>query len=517
MAMFFKTHRTLNTDYLLAFSISHLLLVQAWFSILYDCDQGYFNHLRVTPVVLLALLSALALLALPIAAAIRCWRGHSAHWFRVAMAVIAILILLPPLNFIRFHVAHIHAGVIYKWMASPWCLLPALSAGAVILLRPAWVAGAWRVLAVVLFPSAALNIVKIILVILGLQKIHQHDVTPALASRFAVTPAAPRVVWVILDELDERVTFEERPADVALPCLDRFREHSLACTQAYPPANGTMLSMPALLTGRQVFSAEPRNASELNLTFAPNGSPEGWSGQSNLFSMARAAGINCGLAAWYHPYDRLFARYLTDCFSYPFPLFEQARGRTFGEAMLNQFFAMVSPLQQRRLAIRLYQASTDSACRLVSDPGLGLVFLHLQGPHRPGIYDPPSGRYTWWSFSTAKEYLDNLVLTDLTLRRLQESMTGAGLWDSSWVIISADHCWRESEAVDGKCDLRVPFMIKPPGAAWGGRFGKKMNTVLSCDLILSMLRGVITGGEDLVASIDRHRSEADPVGRRDSR
>ena len=39
-------------------------------------------------------------------------------------------------------------------------------------------------------------------------------------------------------------------------------------------------------------------------------------------------------------------------------------------------------------------------------------------------------------------------------------MKSAGLWESTTVLISADHPYRESEALDGKSDPRVPFLLK---------------------------------------------------------
>ncbi|MFO1531879.1 MAG: sulfatase-like hydrolase/transferase [Kiritimatiellia bacterium] len=477
--------------------MSHLMMAQAWFSILFDRDQGYFNHLRVTPVVLFSLIASLGLLTIPLFLAIRYWRRHATRVHQTVMAVIALLCLVPPVNFVRYNFCGLQAGVIYKWVSSPVFLVVLLVAGAVVLVRPHWVARLCKAFSVILLPLAVVSMARIILVLLGLQRIHQHaGEVAARAPRLASDPAAPRVVWIIFDELDRRVTFEDRPDQVSLPQLDLFRAGALDCSQAFPPAQGTALSLPALLCGKPVIRVEPRNASELNLAFSEEGPWEGWTDQPTVLSLAREAGFNCGVVAWYHPYDRLFSRYLTECFCHPFPAFEQARGRTFGECMGNQIFSMISPVQQRRLAIRLHRESTEEACRLVADAGLGLVFLHLQGPHRPGIFDRDKQTYTWKSFSIVREYLDNLALTDLTLGRIRDSMEKAGLWDSSWVLLSADHRWREAHVFDGRSDMRVPFLIKPPGETWSGHLDKTMNTVLTRDLILAMLRREIKGGPD---------------------
>src|SRR5262249_49748159 len=78
---------------------------------------------------------------------------------------------------------------------------------------------------------------------------------------FAAQPLAPplpeaklarRVLWIIFDELDQRLAFDERPASIALPELDRFRRQSVAASRAYSPSTKTFTSLPALITGRLV-------------------------------------------------------------------------------------------------------------------------------------------------------------------------------------------------------------------------------------------------------------------------
>src|SRR2546423_46880 len=45
-----------------------------------------------------------------------------------------------------------------------------------------------------------------------------------------------RVVWLMFDELDQRITFEARPPGLELPELDRLRRESLYADAARPPA-----------------------------------------------------------------------------------------------------------------------------------------------------------------------------------------------------------------------------------------------------------------------------------------
>ena len=194
-------------------------------------------------------------------------------------------------------------------------------------------------------------------------------------------------------------------------------------------------------------------------------------------------------------------RDLNYCSDYPLPLYEQARGRTLSEAMANQLWSILAPVQQRRLTFQVYQNGLADALQTATNPIYGLSLLHLTVPHEPGIYLPALNRFTVTSFSTVEGYFNNLVLTDRTLGQLRRAMEKAGVWDSTWLIISADHHWRKSNLYDGKIDHRVPFIVKAPGAKVGS--GQEMefpfDTVMTHDLILAILRGKVTDSRSAMA------------------
>ena len=126
------------------------------------------------------------------------------------------------------------------------------------------------------------------------------------------TPAT-RVVWLVFDAMDQGVTFSARPPTVRLPEMDRLRSQAIYASNAYPPADGTLLSMPALLSGRLVSGSKPLDADELMVTFAGTKEAVGWSTQPNLFSKAREAGFRSAVVGWYLPYCRMITDTLTSC------------------------------------------------------------------------------------------------------------------------------------------------------------------------------------------------------------
>ena len=86
-------------------------------------------------------------------------------------------------------------------------------------------------------------------------------------------------------------------------------------------------------------------------------------------------------------------------------------------------------------------------------------------------------------------------------------MEAAGTWDSSWLVVSADHWWRESASYDGKEEHRIPFFVKAPGTNVPHTYTPRMNTLVTYDLILAILRGELTHAGQLVSWLDRHRIE----------
>ena len=113
--------------------------------------------------------------------------------------------------------------------------------------------------------------------------------------------------------------------------------------------------------------------------------------------------------------------------------------------------------------------------------------------------------------SKVTAYFDNLVLADRELGKLRRAMEASGQWDKTWIILSADHSWRESKLYDGVRDYRVPYLVKPPGATAGTNYANAFNTVLTHDLILAMLRREITNQQDMEEWLDQHGQAAAPM------
>jgi hypothetical protein len=103
---------------------------------------------------------------------------------------------------------------------------------------------------------------------------------------------------------------------------------------------------------------------------------------------------------------------------------------------------------------------------------------------------------------------------------IRHAMESNGTWDTTVVLVTSDHWWRDSlwkkhktwtaedeAASGGEVDRRVPFILKMSGSGEkGAAFDAPFNTILTHDLVLSILRGEVSDTKGAVEWLNRHRS-----------
>ena len=353
-----------------------------------------------------------------------------------------------------------------------------------------------------------------------------------------------RVLWIIFDEMDFRLSFPDRPSSVQLPAFDRLRNEAIFAQNAYPPGGDTVLSLPSLITGKLVSWSHRTAANELMLTFADTNQTVPWSTQPNVFSRARTMGFNTALAGWYHPYCRIIGNSLTKCswetastgflpdkpianlvsHSRDVPvttsMFRIAEAALLPES-LRIFLASTEGSIWRRYNLENHLNIHREAMALVRDPNIQLILVHYPIPHPPGIYDRSKHDF---SFDSSSCYLDNLELADRSLSELRQEMEKAALWESTTVLISSDHRLRADRVwqhhfiwqppftkvdpivFNSIRDERVPFVLKLAGERSGLNYELPFNTILSHDLVLALLSGAVSNEADAAKWLDEHRS-----------
>lgn len=350
-----------------------------------------------------------------------------------------------------------------------------------------------------------------------------------------LAPVRPnRAIWIIFDELDERLAFDARPERVRMPEFDRLRRESLFAGEALPPAPETLRSLPSLITGRTVVDAR-RTEDDLQLRFAGVQDTTAWSKTTNIFRRAHAAGFNTALSGWFHPYCRVIGQDLCAC------AWDNAEGVT--RALVVEDFLKSKSLFEKSAYLASWRQINmpiirslererhieeerliyRSAARMLRNRDLNLVLIHLPIPHRPGIWNEREKAFT----TKDANYLDNMILTDRVLGEIRRTMEASGDWQRSAILVSSDHpfrvdMWRktpywnpEMERVTaGKQSPYIPFLLKLPGQREGLVYGRKFNTILSSDLLLDVLNGRLKTASEASAWLDSRAAQSmiDPEG-----
>jgi hypothetical protein len=345
------------------------------------------------------------------------------------------------------------------------------------------------------------------------------------APRTGLAQDAIRVLFVVFDELDEDLLSTHRPADLATPSFDALLTRATSWQNAYPAANTTIVSMPALICGRPFIAAERVGANDLLLQDSEAQDRILWSKADSIFTRARQLGVDSALVGWYHPYCRVLGHQVVSCAWFPYsPPVDSLRRQSRG---LMKAIVDVVPGIYR---IRGGRAVTYGQLQGVLEPGwhartyrqlharalealrgpYRLVFVHYPIPHPPFIYDRHKAAIG--SFSSG-DYIDNVALADRALGELIGEIARIGDEGRTAIVVTADHGLRrpgwesrgESLPTLGNPLHRVPLMVKLPGQTQGAVRNETISTVSVQAAVLEILRGAVTNGDALSRLLARHR------------
>jgi hypothetical protein len=505
------------------------------------------------------MLDVLILALILFLAAILIRRSKRPRLLGLARLVFVILVFLLLLNLpLRMLLNPTQVFVLFRWESTNTII----SWLVVLLISVSWVAIVALVHSFIFHRERATKIATFVLQITApmilvtfsqgiAQWFHYHSGnefrSASATAKFHNSGPRPRILWIVFDELDYNLSFIQRPVNINLPSFDRLRNESLFAENAYPPAGDTVLSLPALVTGRLVARSVRTAPNELMLTYANEDEAVQWSTQPNVFTKAQTLGMNTALVGWDHPYCRIIGASLTQC------EWETASSWFLGQTEITNLIshcenvrlpvAMVAVAKTllfpqllhlllprdrgdvwRAFSIEEFENIHQEGLKFAADPNLDLILLHYPIPHPPGIYDPNSGAL---SPNAGPTYEDNLMLADTVLKELREKLEVTGLWDNTSIIISSDHplrgarVWRthpllrslhtsvDPNVTNSVYDPRVPFLVKLSGNTTPLSYSRSFNTVLTAHLIVAILKGEVTTTSQAASWLDSHPTIAE--------
>ncbi len=311
-----------------------------------------------------------------------------------------------------------------------------------------------------------------------------------------------RLVWIIFDELDQRILFADRPPGYAYPTFDAFREQSICGTRVAPVGGETKAVMPAYWTGDRVARAKHVSADRLDLMIEGSREFVPVSDFDHLFKRAFDLGASIGIAGYYHPYCRLFGAFVDRCVSFQDAAQPHASKDLF-ESIVWDLYSL-SPNFRRINAIYALEGIRSSALEMVADPGMDFVVIHINTPHTPPLYDPKSDRLKYWSAGLS--FADNIALSDKTLGEIWREMKEAGLWSETAVVVMSDHGHRYLAGYDSAPGA-ITLMIKMANQESGIEIDRELDSLVTKDLLLGVLGGELTTPETVASWL---RDESPP-------
>jgi len=396
------------------------------------------------------------------------------------------------------------------WLGpAKWMLLKGAVLGAILLVLLRYRRGA------VAAASTGLLILSPLLAFTTFHAAQAWTAHPPAALQYRAGPherAAMRLVWVLFDEWDYRLTYAERPAGLRLDVFDRLSRESLRARHATSPGMRTLTSVPALLSGSRVSDLQPASETAAIARFEGEREPRDYRSAETIFDLAHARHYRSAALGWYLPYPRLFGDVVEECYwsgaAYYliFPSIPPAEDGMPSQILARQMqlwantnahsFGLAA--RQRRDYARELRELLDRAKRAGADPDLDLVFLHIPAPHPPGICREVLGEGC-----PENAYFGNLRVADWAAGELLSAIESGPRGGETALLLSSDHPFRRPQETDGKFDARVPFLVRLPRQAEGADYDRPFNTVLSRDLAAAILQGRLRGAADVAEWIDR--------------
>jgi sulfatase-like protein len=373
-----------------------------------------------------------------------------------------------------------------------------------------------------------------LLVIIPRVGFHAFESAPREKSGFlhdrlpAVSPSAPRIVWLLMDELSYDQAFAARAPDLQLPNFDRLAQSSITFSDLQPDGGETAKVLPSLLLGRPITELHAPYPGLPSYRSTPTGNWQRFNEYDTIFAIAHSLGWTTGVAGWYNPYCRLLPDVLDRCYwVYTEPVgTDLATGLTTTKSVSENMWAMVpaklNAILQRPTneAVRThaddYASVMAHAEDLIEDSRIRFAFVHLPVPHPPGIYDRK--RHTIRDGGT---YLDNLALADQTLAQLRNVIQSTPAARNTALIVSSDHSWRtsmwkpspfwsteaERATNGGKFDPRPVLIVRLPGEDTSVKISKSVNVLIVHNIVEGLLHGQIRTPADL-ADLVNHQPQA---------
>ncbi len=495
-------------NYRISLSFANLVYLRAWADLIpFNLDDLYNRKTMPGFHVYFALVGDVLALSLLIFAVLMLV-PRMPFWMRRCLPLAAIVALGIALSFLRAHFLHYVSGRV----AAAFLAAVFLAAAVLSIRFSSLTARLIQGLALAATPCLAVTFVA---PLYYLSRPSPLPADPPLAQRLPGTPRF-RVLWIVFDDWDQRLTFEN--PDIAtmppLPALVSLASRSFAASRALavlspePVAEmATSNAIPSLLYGQVVVNSATDDPATRRVQFAGSDETVVFGQGDSIFARIHANGWNSAAAGWYLPYCRVFNPQLTDCYwDVRYDQATSAAASPFQAAVdeTRMLFEteMFSPFGRSLVDARHFEeygALLSAAIRYAADPTLAFAFVHFNVPHAPFFYNPKLGR--WGRKGHPDDlYVDGLKWVDQAVGDIVSSVNRAGLDSKTAIILSSDHPAR----LVASTDPHVPFIVHLPAEEIGLPSRREFSVLGTADLVVAIARGDVQTPYDAEKFLIRH-------------
>jgi len=392
----------------------------------------------------LAQLVDLAIVGLIFAALLAILRGLKI-WTRIrwfALALLPIYLLVCNLRIFPFRVPYVYVAIV----AFAWVSILAF----LIFRAPRIASRLYH------FGGAVLTGSVVFAFVMTAQLVSAAFWRPGIPEFSGPVPAqpatAPRLVWIIFDELAYKPVFEARDPSLDLPNFDRLRSQSTVYSNVKPIGYHTRLVVPSLLLGRIVTSSTITAKNQFLVRTDDDPHWEPFDAHTSLFGMASQRGVSTSIVGWYLPYCPIFAGTATECYwsnddtedgappsinaSFAddvwFPL------RIVAEQLVAPRVAVADVAHWESLShVASVKDLSQHAIAALANSQADVIYLHMPVPHPPAFWDRHSHNY-----GVGGSYLDSLDYSDRFLGQILDVLESQPRWAKTTLITQGDHSWR---------------------------------------------------------------------------
>jgi hypothetical protein len=267
-------------------------------------------------------------------------------------------------------------------------------------------------------------------------------------------PAAPRLVWMVFDELDYYQTFGQRDPAVQLPNFDKLRAQSVLYTNLEPVRLRTFQAVPSFLTGKLVTGDRYTWDNRFQIRTGDNPAWQDLPVEDTIFAAAHKAGLHSAIDGWAIPYCHALESVVDQCFWTNHDAAWDGFHVAPQDGFLHDFFVplraiALAPFAARRSVLpyryamaRDHELSiediTAHAVDTLRNSNADVIYLHLPAPHPPVSLSRFNHQIT-----LDGSYLDSLAEADGILGQMLSVLQFQPRWQHTTLIVQGDHGWRD--------------------------------------------------------------------------